>query len=73
MTRKFICSTTEPIVKTKAGKVRGFIIDGTYTFHGIKYADAKRFQAPTRVEPWEGVKDGCPMGMYVPCFLRMFL
>jgi putative protease len=43
MAKKFVCSSTEPIVQTKAGKMRGFILDGTYTFHGIKYANAKRF------------------------------
>ena len=42
MAKKFVCSTTEPVVSTKAGKVRGFCVDGTYTFHGIKYADADR-------------------------------
>ena len=66
MARKFVCSATEPIVTTKAGKVRGFIIDGTYTFHGIKYADAKRFQAPTEVEPWEGVRDALSYGYVCP-------
>jgi para-nitrobenzyl esterase len=66
MAKKFICSTTEPIVQTKAGKLRGFIVDGTYTFHGIKYADAKRFQMPTEVEPWEGVKDALSYGYVCP-------
>ncbi len=66
MARKFVCSKTEPIVTTKAGKLRGFIIDGTYTFHGIKYADAKRFQMPTEVEPWEGVKDALSYGYVCP-------
>ncbi|MDF2487193.1 MAG: carboxylesterase [Herbinix sp.] len=66
MARNFVCSKTEPIVTTKAGKVRGYIIDGTYTFHGIKYADAKRFQMPTEVEPWEGVKDALSYGYVCP-------
>lgn len=66
MAGKFICSLTEPIVKTKDGKIRGYIFDGTYTFHGIKYADAKRFQAPTEVEPWEGVKDALSYGYVCP-------
>ncbi|MGB8453000.1 MAG: carboxylesterase family protein [Anaerocolumna sp.] len=66
MAKKFICSTTEPIVKTKAGKIRGFILDGTYTFHGIKYANAKRFQMPAEVEPWEGVKDALSYGYVCP-------
>ena len=57
MAKNFVCTTTEPIVQTKAGKLRGFILDGTYTFYGIKYADAKRFQQPTPPPPGEGVKD----------------
>ena len=48
MAKEFICTSTEPIVETKAGKIRGFIYGGTYTFHGIKYADAKRFQTKGR-------------------------
>ena len=66
MAKKFVCSTTDPIVQTKAGKLRGFILDDTYTFHGIKYADAKRFQMPVEVEPWEGVKDALSYGYVCP-------
>ena len=66
MARNFVCSKTEPIVATKAGKLRGFILDGTYTFYGIKYADAKRFQQPVDVQPWEGVKDAHSYGMVSP-------
>lgn len=66
MARKFVCSKTEPIVETKAGKLRGFILDGTYTFHGIKYADAKRFQQPTPVKPWTGVKNALAYGYVSP-------
>lgn len=66
MSRSFVCSKTEPIVQTKGGKLRGFILEGTYTFHGIKYADAKRFQMPTEVEPWEGVKDALSYGYVCP-------
>ncbi|MEH7097172.1 carboxylesterase/lipase family protein [Neobacillus vireti] len=66
MAKKFVCSTTEPIVQTKVGKLRGFILDDTYTFHGIKYADAKRFQMPAPVEPWEGVKDALSYGYVCP-------
>ncbi len=66
MSKKFVCSSTEPIVQTKAGKIRGFIFDGTYTFHGIKYAEAKRFQMPTEVTPWDGVKDALSYGYVCP-------
>ena len=45
-----------PVVDTVAGKIRGYYFDETYIFQGIKYADAKRFQMPTPVAPWEGEK-----------------
>jgi para-nitrobenzyl esterase len=66
MARKFVCTATEPVVQTKHGKIRGFILDRTYTFHGIKYANAKRFQPPTAVEDWEGVKDALSYGPICP-------
>ena len=66
MAKEFICSITQPIVQTVAGKVRGFAVDGTYTFHGIKYADAKRFQMPTPPQPWDGVKDAHSYGYVCP-------
>ena len=66
MARQFLCEKDSPIVQTKAGKLRGFVLDGTYTFYGIKYADAKRFQLPTEVEPWEGVKDALAYGYVCP-------
>ena len=49
----FYCSKAEPVVQTKAGKIRGFKMNSTYTFHGIKYADADRFQMPREVKPWK--------------------
>lgn len=66
MTHQFICNGNEPVVSTKAGKLRGFVVDGTYTFHGIKYADAKRFQAPSEVEPWEGIRTALAYGYVCP-------
>ena len=66
MARKFICTRTEPVVQTKAGKLRGFQLDSTYVFQGIKYADAERFQAPKPVQPWEGVKDALSYGFVCP-------
>ena len=66
MAKKFVMSTTEPIVETKFGKLRGFIVDGTYTFHGIKYADAERFQMPHDPKSWKGVKDCDSYGFVCP-------
>ena len=59
---QFLCSEEEPVVQTKAGKLRGFQINGTYEFLGVKYADAKRFRMPQPVQPWEGVQDAVEYG-----------
>ena len=32
---RFVCSETEPVVTTHAGKVRGYLVNDIYTFHGI--------------------------------------
>lgn len=66
MARKFVCTATEPVVQTKSGLIRGFIIDDIYTFHGIKYADAGRFMQPEPVKPWDGIKDALSYGAICP-------
>ncbi len=63
MARKFYCG---PIVETKAGKIRGFELDGVSHFYGIQYANAKRWQQPTPVVPWEGIKDATDYGYVSP-------
>ena len=66
MAKQFFCSKTGPIVETQEGKLKGFQLDGVYAFHGIKYANAKRFQMPTSVEPWEGIRDATNYGYICP-------
>ena len=66
MARQFACSKDKTVVQTKQGKIRGYQLDGIYTFHGIKYADAKRFQMPTEIEPYEGIKDALAYGYCCP-------
>ncbi len=63
---EFICTRTEPVVETKAGKVRGYKMDGVYTFKGIRYATAKRFHQPVPVEPFEGIADATQYGDTAP-------
>ena len=62
MPKSFSAGLTWPIVETAAGRIRGYFFDDTYIFQGIKYAEAKRFQMPTPVEPWDGVKDAWGYG-----------
>ena len=66
LTQKVICDPQSAIVDTKAGKVRGLVTEGTYIFRGIKYADAKRFEEPKPVQPWEGVKRAHAFGPVSP-------
>ena len=62
LTKQVICDYDNPIVETKAGQLRGVIVDGTYIFRGIKYADAERFQMPKPVASWDGIKDAIMFG-----------
>jgi para-nitrobenzyl esterase len=66
MARQFLCSSTAPVVRTRAGTLRGFQLDGIYTFQGVRYAEAKRFQAPRPVSPWEGLRDALSYGYISP-------
>ncbi|MBQ6221062.1 MAG: carboxylesterase/lipase family protein [Solobacterium sp.] len=63
---EFICTSTEPVVQTKAGKVHGYKLDGIYTFKGIPYATARRFHMPEPYAPWEGIKDTIAYGDTAP-------
>ncbi len=66
MSRTFICTPTEPVVETKAGRLRGCIVDGTCIFRGVKYAEARRFMQPEPVSPWDGIKDALDYGYVCP-------
>lgn len=55
-----------PIVETVEGKLRGFVYEDTYSFLGIPYATAERFEQPKPIEPWEGVKDAQVHGPACP-------
>ena len=55
-------------VQTQSGAVAGYVEDGVFTFKGIPYAKAERFQPATDPDPWEGVRPSraygptCPQG-----------
>ena len=66
MAIEFWCDSHGPIVQTASGKIRGYRMDGSYIFRGIRYAEAERFKMPRPVQPWEGVKDCFTYGYTAP-------
>jgi len=55
-----------PEVHVKGGKLRGFKDGKTYTFLGVPYAQADRFELPKPIEPWDGVKKAQAWGPVCP-------
>ena len=64
--KTFVCTVDTPVVQTRAGKLRGMIVDGIYTFRGIQYATAERFLPPEPVKPWDGIVDCQDYGYVCP-------
>lgn len=54
------------VLNTEAGKVRGYIHNSIYTYKGIPYAQAKRFEAPQKPKPWQGVRSSMTYGPVSP-------
>lgn len=63
-------SDTDPVVDTTAGKVRGYVRRGIFTFKGIPYADttagANRFVPPQKTKPWAGIRSSMQFGSVCP-------
>lgn len=49
-------NVTEPKVTINSGNIEGTIDDGIYTFKGIPYAQAERFQPSHPIDAWNGTK-----------------
>ncbi len=55
-----------PILQLECGKVRGLKEGKTFSFLGIRYAEAERFGQPKAIGPWEGVKNAQSWGPVCP-------
>jgi para-nitrobenzyl esterase len=54
------------VTSTDAGKVRGYIHDNIYTYKGIPYAQAKRFELPSKPTSWQNVRSSMTYGPVAP-------
>ena len=54
------------VTSTNSGKVRGYVHNNIYTYKGIPYAQAKRFQAPEKPKAWDGVRSSVVYGPVSP-------
>jgi para-nitrobenzyl esterase len=54
------------VTNTESGKVRGYINNSVYTYKGIPYGVAKRFEAAAKPKPWEGIRSSMTYGPVAP-------
>jgi para-nitrobenzyl esterase len=54
------------VTNTENGKVRGYIHNGVFTYKGIPYAQANRFESPQKAKSWEGVRSSMSYGPVAP-------
>lgn len=57
---------TVAVTQTQSGKVRGYIHNDIFTYKGIPYAEAKRFEAPQKPKAWEGIRSTMTWGPVAP-------
>lgn len=60
--------TTFELAQTTGGQIRGYKYYGVYTFLGIPYAQAGRFEEPQDVS-WDGIKDCATYGPISPQYM----
>jgi len=54
------------VVATESGTLQGFIHRGIYTYRGVPYARAGRFQPPAKVPGWNGIRTALSYGYICP-------
>jgi para-nitrobenzyl esterase len=61
-----ICGENIAVVNTDAGKVRGYIRNHIYTYKGIPYGEANRFEPAQKPKPWTGIRSSMSYGPVAP-------
>ena len=54
------------VVQIQSGKVQGFVHNGIYTYRGVPYAKAERFQPPRAVAQWNDTRLALMYGSICP-------
>ena len=54
------------VTETESGKVRGYINNSIFTYKGIPYAEAARFESPQKPKPWTNVRSSMVYGAVAP-------
>src|ERR1700694_1089404 len=55
-----------PVVQLNGGRLRGLREGKTFSFLGIRYAEAERFDLPKPVQPWDGIRNAQVFGPVCP-------
>ncbi len=58
-----------PVAQTRAGQVRGALVDGINVFKGVRYGattEGRRFMPPQPAQPWQGVAEARDYGNQSP-------
>jgi para-nitrobenzyl esterase len=63
---QFLTGKDVAVTDTDRGMVRGYVHDGIYTYKGIPYGQAKRFERATRPTAWEGIRSSMTYGPVAP-------
>src|SRR5271170_4518406 len=61
-----ICGENIAVANTDAGKVRGYIRNHIYTYKGIPYGEANRFEPAQKPKPWTWVRSSMSYGPVSP-------
>ena len=59
-------SLSKTVVDVEEGKLLGYLDSGVYTFRGVPYATAARFEMPQKTAPWDGIRDATRPGEIFP-------